>query len=318
MFQGLFHVQQEGLHEAVVQGLTGLLVDLGHGFGFDVRLSPVGQQIADAEEVRFLGVGVRFTVQPLFEALQRLAELLLPLHGKAVAQALHLGDHGGKGAVVRGDQPVVPDHPVRPDNAAAGFADALFVLFEQGDFRLLDAVQHPDGLLLGVFPGVFQLDGGHGKAVELLALALGVRHAGGGHVLFQLLEHVVKALFAVRPALLVVEDHRLGQLFADAHDGVQGGKRVLEDHGQLVPAQGVEILLGDLQKIPAVVDDFAVLHHGVARQNAHDRAGGDGLAGAGFAGDGQGLALVQVKGDVTHCPDCAIGRAEGNGQMPDL
>ena len=72
----------------------------------------------------------------------------------------------------------------------------------------------------------------------------------------------------------------------------------------------MEFLFRDLEQILAVVDDLARLHHGVARQDAHDRAGGDGFAAAAFTGDGQGLALVQVKGDIAHGAHRAIVGAE--------
>ena len=77
----------------------------------------------------------------------------------------------------------------------------------------------------------------------------------------------------------------------------------------------MELLLRDLQQILAVVDDFAPVHHGVAGQDAHDRAGGNGFAGTRLAGDCEGFAFLQLKGYVAHRAHRARGGAEGNGKV---
>ncbi len=122
----------------------------------------------------------------------------------------------------------------------------------------------------------------------------------------------------VAPPLPVVEHHGLGQLAADAHDRVQGGERVLENHGQLVAAQRVEIILADFEQVLAVIDDFAVVDHRVACQDAHDGPRRDGLAAAGLTYNRQGLPFLQVEGDIPHRAHGAIVGAEGNLQVFDF
>ncbi len=74
----------------------------------------------------------------------------------------------------------------------------------------------------------------------------------------------------------------------------------------------VQNVLRHAQQILAVVEDFAALDDGIARQDADDGLGGDGLAGAGFADDGQRLAALQVKGNIAHGLQRAAGGAEGD------
>ena len=136
--------------------------------------------------------------------------------------------------------------------------------------------------------------------------------------LLQQVQGLVEPFTAVPAAFLVVEQHGLGQLLADAHDGVQGAQGILKHHGQLMTAKGMELLLGNFEQILAVVDDLAAVHHGVSGQNAHDGAGSDGLARAAFAGDGQGFALVQVEGNVAHRAHRAVICAERDRQVFDF
>ena len=143
----------------------------------------------------------------------------------------------------------------------------------------------------------------------------GVAAFCGRNILFQLGEHRVKALFAIRAPLLVVQDHRFGQLSADAHDGVEGGQGVLEYHREPVTAQGVEFLFGDFQQVAAVIDNFAAFDHGVAREDAHDRACGNGFAGATLAGNGQRFTRVQIEGNIAHRAHRAVIGAERDRQI---
>ena len=56
-----------------------------------------------------------------------------------------------------------------------------------------------------------------------------------------------------------------GKLIADTDDGVQGGHGVLEDHGDFVAPDLVEVLLGNFQQVLTVIDDLAGLHDGGTR-----------------------------------------------------
>ena len=212
-------------------------------------------------------------------------------------------------------------------DAAADFADVLVLARQNGVVDFVQTVHALDDGFHRFLIGIFHLQADGSEVVELLGLSadgfvrlrtlsarLGVRN----HRLFQLRQQAVEALLAVAAALLVVQQHGFRQLLADAHDGVQGAQRVLEDHRQLVAAQGMEFFFRNLQQILAVVDNFACVHHRVARQNAHDGTGGDGLAGTGFTGDGERFALFQIEGNIAHGANRTVVRAEGDGQVSDF
>ena len=155
------------------------------------------------------------------------------------------------------------------------------------------------------------------KAVEILAFLgkigffTGVfRTEGTIGALLQIFQVGVERNAAFLLAGLALQDHGLRQLLADLDDRVQAGHGVLEDHGDLVAADLVEILLGDLQKILAVIDDLAGFGDRVARLDTQDGLAGHGLAGAGLADDGEGLALRKVEIDAAHGLDLAVGGAE--------
>ncbi len=212
-------------------------------------------------------------------------------------------------------------------DAAADFADILVLARQDGIVDFVQAVHALDDGFHCFLIGIFHLQPDGSKVVELLRFGvdgfaclcalsarLGIRH----HRLFELRQQAVEAFLAIAAAFLVVQQHGFRQLLADAHDGVQGAQRVLEHHGQLVAAQGVELFFRNLQQILAVVDDFARIHHGVARQNAHDSTGGDGLAGTGFTGDGERFAFLQIEGNIAHCANRTVVCAEGDGQVSDF
>ena len=86
--------------------------------------------------------------------------------------------------------------------------------------------------------------------------------------------------------------------------GVEGGHRVLHHHGDFLAAYGLPLFFGlvfrqvdGMFRIHAVIPDLAGVHPAVLVQKADEILGEDGFAGAGFADDGQGFALVQVQGD---------------------
>ena len=281
--------------------------------------------IADAEEVGC--VLLRGLLQQLGQTGRLFLQRVGLVGGAAMGQADHLGGKGREGLIVCGNHEIIVHALEGLFQLAGKLANMLVFLAGQLLEHFLAQVAGFHAGLQRRLIGKVQLHAGVHKAVEGLALGLGLclhiaglalLFPGGDDGLFQQLQHAVEAGAAVAAALLVVEEHGLGQLLADAHDGVQCGEGILEHHGQLVAAQGVEVLLGDLQQILAVVDDFAAFHHGVARQDAHDGAGGDGLAGAGLSGDGKGFSLIEVEGNVPHGADGAVVRAEGDGQMTNL
>ena len=138
------------------------------------------------------------------------------------------------------------------------------------------------------------------------ALRVGDAHAG---------QQLQRPILRILLRNLLVQQHGLGQLLADLHDGVQAGQRVLKDHAQLVAAVLVELILLQLQQIHALVEDGTRVHHRVGGQDTHQRPRRDRLARAGFAHDGQRLTLVQVEVDAAHGAHHALVGAEGNRQV---
>ena len=134
----------------------------------------------------------------------------------------------------------------------------------------------------------------------------------GGDVPLQDLQQTVELVLGFLAAGLVLQQHRLGDLLADLNDGVQAGQGVLEDHGDRVTTDLAHILLGDLQKILAVIDDFTGFRNGVAGLDTQNSLGGNRLTGTGLTNDGQGLAPLQVEGDVTDSLQGTAGGTEGD------
>ena len=84
-------------------------------------------------------------------------------------------------------------------------------------------------------------------------------------------------------------------LLADLLQRVQAGHRVLHDHGDLFTADAKPVLFGELGHIAAFVQDGAAGDGTVGIQHTHKGLGEHGLAGAGLADDGEGLAFIQVQ-----------------------
>ena len=160
------------------------------------------------------------------------------------------------------------------------------------------------------------------ELIEILALLREYGSLGGvacgdrfDHALVEGGHETVEGLTALLLASLALQEHCLGKLTTDLNDGVQRGHGILEDHGDLIAADLVELVLGDLQKILTVVDDLAVLHDGVTGQNTQNCFGSDRLTRTGFAYDSQGLALGQVEADTADSLYLTIGGTEGDGQI---
>ena len=142
--------------------------------------------------------------------------------------------------------------------------------------------------------------------------------AGAVHCLIQTFQ-TVGQFFSAFPAVgLILQQHGLGQLLADTHDGIQAGQGVLEHHGDFVAADMVEVLFADLQQVFSVIEDLAALHNGIGSGYAQNGLAGGGLARAGLAHDGQCLTLVQVEGDITNRLQLSVDGAEGDRQIFDL
>ena len=71
----------------------------------------------------------------------------------------------------------------------------------------------------------------------------------GDHIFLEKCEIAVKCGAASLLACLALEEHCLGKLITDSHNGVKAGKGILEDHCDFIAADLIEFVLGDLEKI---------------------------------------------------------------------
>ena len=87
----------------------------------------------------------------------------------------------------------------------------------------------------------------------------------------------------------------LGDLAPDLHDRVERGHRVLEDHRHLGAPQRSHLAVAGADELLAVVGGRPGADHVAGGEQAHDRAGEHGLAGAGLADDAERLAAVEAE-----------------------
>ena len=116
----------------------------------------------------------------------------------------------------------------------------------------------------------------------------------------------------------LMHPQRLADLAADRQHRIEARHRLLEDHRDVVAADGAHLAFGELQQIPALEADRA---RDLARRlgdQPHQRHRGDRLAAAGFADDGERLALVDMEGDAVDRAVDALGRAEMGLQILDF
>src|SRR6266576_5950710 len=101
-----------------------------------------------------------------------------------------------------------------------------------------------------------------------------------------------------------MNDGGFGDLIPDGEDGVQGGHRLLKDHGDLVAAYGAQLRRREGQQIAALELDQAAGENvaGGLGDEAENRERGDGLTAPRFADDAQRLAGIEVERDVVDGP----------------
>ncbi len=121
----------------------------------------------------------------------------------------------------------------------------------------------------------------------------------------------------VGAGLRVLTQHVL-DLVADLADRVQRRARVLEDHGDLAPAQVAHLALTGLAHVDAGKRDGAFGDTPGAIQDAHHGIRGDGFAGPGFPDDGEGFALRYGDVDVPDGLHRAAARGELDGQIANV
>ena len=115
---------------------------------------------------------------------------------------------------------------------------------------------------------------------------------------------------------LVAEDG-LRDLCGDRGDRVQRIHGALEDHGDALPADVGQLLLGDRGEVLAL-EQHLPGHARGGRQQAGDREGGGGLATPGLANQAQRLPRLQDEREAVHGVDLALGRGVLHAQVAQL
>ena len=110
-----------------------------------------------------------------------------------------------------------------------------------------------------------------------------------------LAQHLDGSLFGFLTLQTLVMLNALLDLLADLLQRVQAGHGVLHDHGDLFAADAQPVFLGELGHVTALVHDGTAGDLTVDIQHTDEGLGENGLARAGLAHDGKGLAVVQVQ-----------------------
>nr|VUD28195.1 Uncharacterised protein [Raoultella sp. NCTC 9187] len=105
---------------------------------------------------------------------------------------------------------------------------------------------------------------------------------------------------ALGGAVLLMQTQDLPDLGADSLHRVQRVARVLRHQADARAAQAIEPLTRPAADILRVNDDLPAVAAGVICQQADNRLGGGGLAGAGLADERQHFAAPDAKADAVH------------------
>src|SRR5580693_190982 len=116
----------------------------------------------------------------------------------------------------------------------------------------------------------------------------------------------------------LMDPQRLADLATDGQYRIEARHRLLEDHRNVVAADGAHLALGELQQVLALEANGAGdLARGLGDQ-PHQRHRGDRFATAGFTDDGQRLAFVDIEGNAVDGAVDTLTRAEMGLQIPDF
>jgi len=213
----------------------------------------------------------------------------------------HLVGHAGHHAEVVGDQ--------QHAHAAAG----LQLGKQVEDLGLDRHVEGRGGLIGDQHLGVAgEGDGDHHPLLHAageLEGIFGEASAGVGDA------HRGKQALGLVPGRLAVEaavaDQHLADLVADRHDRIEAGRRLLEDHRQMIAADVAHARLGERMEGRATQVHGAGGDAPSGGEQTHAGQGGHRLAAAGLAHQGQGLAGGQREAD-------AVDGAHGAGRGTQL
>ena len=143
---------------------------------------------------------------------------------------------------------------------------------------------------------------GHGDHHALLHTAAGLVWVKPGRGLgvaqAHLREHLQRAAMRLLPGDAGMGGEDLRHLLAQRDGGVQGGLRLLVDHGDALPAQRPQLRLAHLEHVAAPKEHRSAADAPIVAQVAHDGEGERALARAALADDTVGLAAVEGQGNV--------------------
>lgn len=114
-------------------------------------------------------------------------------------------------------------------------------------------------------------------------------------------------------ALMVAAD--LGELAADAHGGVEGRHRVLEDDRE---GGAEQLVVRALEQVGAAEGEVLRVDPAGLLDQLRDRQGRQGLAGPRLADDADGLPGTDAEGQSAHGPDRPVRAREGDPQIADV
>ncbi len=104
-------------------------------------------------------------------------------------------------------------------------------------------------------------------------------------------------------------------LLADFYSRVQGGHRILENHGKGTAADFLHFLFFIICNVSSVKKDFAGFYLGTSRQKLHDAFAQYTFSAAGFAYNGQHFSFFQGKRDVPHSLYFSSCTVKADGQV---
>ena len=113
----------------------------------------------------------------------------------------------------------------------------------------------------------------------------------------------------------LMDNERLADLTGHGEDRVQAGHRLLEDDGDIVAADGIHFLLGELREVTALEEDLAAVDIAVAVEKLQDAHGGDALAGTGLADNAERASCLNGIGNAVDRLDNTLLRAEESMQI---
>ena len=149
-------------------------------------------------------------------------------------------------------------------------------------------------------------------AGELVGILLGHNVGVRDFHIRQHFHHFFGSLFL---AHMLVNDKRLAYLPLHRKHRVQAGHGFLENDGDIIATNVVQLPLGYLGQVLALKHNPAAVNIAIAVQQLQNTHGRHGLAGAGFAHDAQGLSLFHGVGDTVDRLNNAFLRAEESMQV---